>query len=58
MTKTVWGFLSGAIFGEGFLFWMTGKIVEAIGHEPDPDADIELLKVITSPFTKLVIQVQ
>ena len=37
---------------------MTGKIVEAIGHEPNPDAEIELLKVITSPFTKLVIQVR
>ena len=37
---------------------MTGKIVEAIGREPNPDAEVELLKVITSPFTKLVIQVQ
>lgn len=40
----------------GYLYYLTSKIVESFNLESGEDAP-ELLKVITDPFTKLIIQV-
>ncbi len=50
-------FVTEAIFGEGYLFYITLKMTEGLEPEQDEDANKELLKKITSPFTKKIIQV-
>ncbi|XP_052273872.1 sodium-dependent phosphate transport protein 2B-like [Dreissena polymorpha] len=46
-----------AAAGQGWLEWMSGKLVVAMAPEQDKTQDRNYLKVITDPFTKLIIQI-
>ncbi|KAI8489960.1 hypothetical protein Bbelb_323210 [Branchiostoma belcheri] len=41
----------------GYLFHLTGAILRSYKLETNEDADVEILKVITKPFTSLVIKI-
>ncbi|XP_077997328.1 sodium-dependent phosphate transport protein 2A-like [Glandiceps talaboti] len=41
----------------GYLYRMTGAIIDSMNLQTNEEADVELLKVITKPFTSLVIEV-
>ncbi|XP_052785127.1 sodium-dependent phosphate transport protein 2B-like [Mya arenaria] len=45
-----------AIFGKGWLEYISGKLVAAMEPETDDSHDQDYLKVITDPLVKLVIQ--
>ena len=42
----------------GYLYRLSGVIIRSLNISPNEDVDIELLKVITKPFTTLIVQVR
>ena len=42
----------------GYLYRLSDVIVRSLNLSPNEDVDIELLKVITKPFTSLIVQVR
>jgi len=48
----------GAIWEKGFLEWLTWQMVKNVGTQTSGGTEVKILKVITEPFTNLIIQVK